>query len=48
MKFFGGLEIEEIAQVTGVSTATVKRDWASAWAWLLREMGAAAVRSTSE
>ena len=40
MKFFAGLEIEEIAQVTGLSTATVKRDWASARAWLLREMTA--------
>jgi RNA polymerase sigma factor (TIGR02999 family) len=38
LKFFGGLEIEEIAEVTGVSPATVKRDWATARAWLLREL----------
>jgi RNA polymerase sigma factor (TIGR02999 family) len=38
-KFFGGLEVEEIAQVLQVSTATVKRDWALARAWLRRELG---------
>jgi RNA polymerase sigma factor (TIGR02999 family) len=41
MRFFGGLENEEIAQVLGVSLATVKRDWALARAWLHREIGAA-------
>lgn len=30
MKFFGGLSIEEIAEVMDISTATVKRDWSSA------------------
>ena len=30
MKFFGGLTIEEIAEVLSVSSATVKREWASA------------------
>lgn len=39
LKFFGGLEVEEIAQVLQVSTATVKRDWALARAWLRRELG---------
>jgi RNA polymerase sigma factor (TIGR02999 family) len=38
MKFFGGLEMDEIANIVGVSTSTVKRDWASARAWLLREL----------
>jgi RNA polymerase sigma factor (TIGR02999 family) len=38
MKFFGGLEIEEIAQLLGVAPATVKRDWALARAWLHREL----------
>ena len=38
LKFFGGLENEEIAEVLGVSLATVKRDWALARAWLHREM----------
>lgn len=38
MKFFGGLEIEEIAPLLGVSTATVKRDWTMARAWLHRAL----------
>ncbi len=38
LKFFGGLEVEEIAQVLGVGSATVKRDWALARAWLHREL----------
>lgn len=42
LKFFGGLEIEEIAQVLDVSAATVKRDWTVARAWLRRELGGAA------
>lgn len=37
-KFFGGLSIEETADVIGVSRATVKREWALAKAWLLREL----------
>ena len=40
LKFFGGLENEEIAEVLGLSTATVKRDWSLARAWLHRELGA--------
>ena len=43
LKFFGGLENDEAAQVLGVSLATVKRDWALARAWLFRELGGAAV-----
>lgn len=42
LKFFGGLEIEEIAQALEVSSATVKRDWTLARAWLRRELGGAA------
>src|SRR5262249_5842525 len=34
LKFFGGLTIEEIAEVLHVSGATVERDWAFARAWL--------------
>ena len=34
LKYFGGLEIEEIAEVVGISPATVKRDWQWARAWL--------------
>lgn len=40
LKFFGGLETDEIAEVMGLSAATVKRDWALARAWLHRELGA--------
>ena len=34
LRFFGGLEVDETAELLGVSTATVKREWASARAWL--------------
>jgi RNA polymerase sigma-70 factor (ECF subfamily) len=34
LKFFGGLTIEEIAEVLGISSATVEREWAFARAWL--------------
>jgi len=40
LRYFGGLTVEETALVLSVSPATVKRDWASARAWLLRELGA--------
>lgn len=39
MKFFGGLELEEIAEVLQLSRSTVKRDWNLARAWLHRELG---------
>jgi RNA polymerase sigma factor (TIGR02999 family) len=38
MKFFGGLSAPEIANVLGLSRATVDRDWATARVWLHREM----------
>lgn len=34
MKFFAGMTIEQIAAVTGLSTATVEREWRAARAWL--------------
>jgi RNA polymerase sigma-70 factor, ECF subfamily len=34
MRFFGGLSVEETAEVLGVSARTVKREWAFAKAWL--------------
>ena len=37
-KFFGGLNIEETAEVLGISTATVEREWRSAKAWLYQAM----------
>ena len=39
MRFFGGLSVEETAEVLKVSTVTVKRDWRAAKAWLYRELG---------
>jgi RNA polymerase sigma factor (TIGR02999 family) len=41
LRFFGGLSIEETSEVLGVSTPTVKREWASARAWLYREISGA-------
>jgi RNA polymerase sigma factor (TIGR02999 family) len=38
MRFFGGLSIEDIAEIAGVSPTTVKREWATARAWLRREV----------
>jgi RNA polymerase sigma factor (TIGR02999 family) len=38
LKFFGGLSIEEIAEVLGISHATVEREWSMARAWLYREV----------
>ena len=38
LKFFGGLSVEETAEVLGVSASTVKRDWITARAWLFREL----------
>jgi RNA polymerase sigma-70 factor, ECF subfamily len=38
LKFFGGLTIEETAEVLQVSVGTVRRDWSLAQAWLYREL----------
>ena len=38
LRFFGGLTIQETAEVMRLSTGTVKRDWAVARAWLYREL----------
>ena len=38
LRYFGGFSLEETAQVTGRSLATVKRDWAYARAWLYDRM----------
>ena len=38
LRFFGGLTIEETADVLGVSSATVKREWNAARAWMRREL----------
>jgi RNA polymerase sigma-70 factor (ECF subfamily) len=38
LRFFGGLSVEETAEVLGVSPITVMREWKSAKAWLYREL----------
>ena len=38
MRFFGGLSVDETADVLKVSAATVMRDWSTAKAWLYREL----------
>lgn len=38
LRFFGGLSEEEIAEVLGISTRTVLRDWKTARLWLYREL----------
>jgi RNA polymerase sigma factor (TIGR02999 family) len=38
LRYFGGLSIEETAEVLGVSPATVKRNWTVAKVWLRRQM----------
>ena len=38
LRFFGGLENDEVAETLGISLATVKRDWTLARAWLHREL----------
>ncbi|PWU09953.1 MAG: RNA polymerase subunit sigma-70 [Terriglobia bacterium] len=38
LRFFGGLSVEESAEVLGVSDVTIRRDWQFAKTWLLREL----------
>ena len=38
LRFFGGLNIEETAEVMSISPATVQREWSMAKAWLYREI----------
>jgi RNA polymerase sigma factor (TIGR02999 family) len=45
LRYFGGLTIEDTSEFLGISPATVKRSWSSAWAWLLREIRHGRVRA---
>ncbi len=38
LRYFGGLEVDEVAEVMGVSKTTVERDWRAARAWLWRRL----------
>lgn len=40
LRFFGGLSVEETAEVVGISPKTVKRDWSFARAWLYEDLRA--------
>ena len=42
LRYFGGLNQDEIAEVLKVSTVTVRRDWVFSKAWLYRELGGVA------
>jgi RNA polymerase sigma factor (TIGR02999 family) len=48
LRYFAGLTVEDAAQAMGVSTRTVKRNWAFARAWLGREMNARASFAKTE
>ena len=39
LRFFGGLEVDEVAEALKISAVTVRRDWKFAKAWLLRAIG---------
>lgn len=45
LRFFGGLSIEETAELEGISPMTVKREWAVARAWLFREISGTKTKS---
>jgi RNA polymerase sigma factor (TIGR02999 family) len=38
LRFFAGLEVKEVAEVMGLSSATVKREWRTAKLWLVGEL----------
>ena len=39
LRFFGGLKMDEVAEVLGISKRTVEREWTMIRAWLRRELG---------
>jgi RNA polymerase sigma factor (TIGR02999 family) len=48
LRYFGGLTVEEVADVMGTSPATVKRQWALARAWLKRALEGGVDETTAE
>ena len=46
LRFFGGLSVEETAEVLRISPETVMRDWKFAKGWLMRELSRARERSS--
>jgi RNA polymerase sigma-70 factor, ECF subfamily len=47
LMFFGGLTEDEAAEVLGISTRTLKRDWRVAKAWLFKEISGAQAKSVA-
>jgi RNA polymerase sigma factor (TIGR02999 family) len=47
LRFFGGLSVEEVAEVQGVSERTVLRQWGLAKAWLAAELGSASAAASA-
>jgi RNA polymerase sigma factor (TIGR02999 family) len=45
LRYFSGMTVEEVAEVLGISSGTVKRDWAVARAWLFAELSQPAIIS---
>ncbi len=39
LRFLGGLTVEEVAEVMGITSRTIERDWRRVRAWLRRELG---------
>jgi RNA polymerase sigma factor (TIGR02999 family) len=48
MRYFGGLSFDDIAEVLGLSRATVERDWTSAKTWLYRSIAATGKGSSND
>lgn len=48
LRYFGGLTIEETAEVTKLSPATIKREWAMARAWLYQSLAEGDVNQTQQ
>ena len=46
LRFFGGLSVEETAEVLNISPETVMRDWKFAKGWLMRQLSRAGARNT--
>lgn len=44
MRYYGGLSLQEIAEVIGVSTSTIKRNWRASRAWLINNIEAKQLR----
>uniref|UniRef100_Q02A05 RNA polymerase, sigma-24 subunit, ECF subfamily n=1 Tax=Solibacter usitatus (strain Ellin6076) TaxID=234267 RepID=Q02A05_SOLUE len=44
LRYFGGLSVDETAEVLGISPATVKREWSTAKLWLLQHMEGSSIQ----